>query len=107
MRKILLMSAVLLTMVSTHSSGQKPVKHTSAFSCPDSNAAVACASYAESKQELGYNEFVCFREGVDQYVKVAMGLELIPWTWDAKTKSATQESMVIAWVTDHGLENSR
>ncbi len=108
MRKMVATCVVLLIVVPAHSSGQKPVKHSATFSCPDSNAAVACASYAENKDELGYNEFVCFREGVDQYVKIVMGLQPTPWTWDPTTKTATQDSVaVIAWVMDHGLENSR
>src|SRR5258706_1053879 len=102
MRPGLVMAVGLLMMAPGHSAGQKPKKSSAAFSCPDDKAAVACNSFAETKEELGYNEFVCFRQGADQYVKVSMGLEPTPWTWDPETKSATQESYIFAWVMDHG-----
>jgi hypothetical protein len=106
-RTVLVMSVVLLMMAAGHSAGQKQVKHSATFSCPDDKAAVACGSFAENKEDLGYNEFACFRQGADQYVKVSMGLQPLPWTWDPTTKTATQDSMIFAWVMDHGLENTR
>jgi hypothetical protein len=107
MRIALVVAAVFLMMSQAHKTEQKPAKRTIAFSCPDDKAATACASFAENKEELNFNEFACFREGPDQYVKVAMNLQPTPWTWDPETKSATQDNLIAAWVMDHGLENPR
>lgn len=114
MKQLSALALVVSLLVPTTSQGQKAVSKTppaktpvAKFLCPDDKATVACNSFAENKEKVTENTFVCFREGVDQYFTVAIYLAANPsmWTWDAKTSSATSQNMVITWTTDHGIEN--
>jgi hypothetical protein len=82
MKRIAIFAVLILSLlIPVTSQGQKPVGKTPAakapvakFSCPDDKATVACNSFAENKDRLTDNMFVCFREGADQYFTVAVYL---------------------------------
>lgn len=80
------------------------------WTCPSPSAQAACNSFKDSKTTLSYGDYVCFREDeYDQYINIASSESTLQWSAYDKdgrpTPTATADSFILGWVTNHGVED--